>query len=167
MHTFIDTSRNKINFGKLLHDCLGVGLRGCASIDDEENNSSTRYIVNRRCIGKSSMITHCVVPPLSLALSITWESKTELKETIKDFISVIDNKINLADIFVVGSEEFRSTSYIFRGMVCYYGLHYISIFQDYCNGEPRFLLFDGNTFKEIIYNYSYSTILNYNLIIIL
>lgn len=35
-----------------------------------------------------------------------------------------------------------NTIYVFRGLICYYGHHYVSIFQEYSPGEPVFLLFD-------------------------
>lgn len=40
-------------------------------------------------------------------------------------------------------------SYVFRGLVCYYGLHYVSIFQGLEGGHDNFLLFDDHTIKPI------------------
>ena len=42
-------------------------------------------------------------------------------------------------------------SYLFRGMVCYYGLHYVSIFYsgEIIDNVYNFLLFDDHTIKDI------------------
>ena len=41
-------------------------------------------------------------------------------------------------------------SYVFRGFVGYYGLHYISVFQDRTNAEDgQFLLFDDTTVRSL------------------
>jgi hypothetical protein len=42
-----------------------------------------------------------------------------------------------------------SVKYLFRGMICYYGLHYVSIFQEYGSGRSNFLLFDDHTVRSI------------------
>ena len=43
----------------------------------------------------------------------------------------------------------HNPSYIFRGLVCYYGLHYVSIFQSMETENENFLLFDDQNIKVI------------------
>lgn len=43
----------------------------------------------------------------------------------------------------------NNPSYVFRGLVCYYGKHYVSIFQGIDGGHDNFLLFDDHTIKTI------------------
>lgn len=43
----------------------------------------------------------------------------------------------------------NNPSYVFRGLVCYYGKHYVSIFQGMDGGHDNFLLFDDHTIKPI------------------
>ena len=46
----------------------------------------------------------------------------------------------------------KGPSYVFRGLVCYYGLHYVSIFQEHHQDEDKpvqFLLFDDNNVRLI------------------
>jgi hypothetical protein len=40
-------------------------------------------------------------------------------------------------------------SYVFRGLVCYYGQHYVSIFQSREVGRYEYLLFDDHNIKTI------------------
>lgn len=40
-------------------------------------------------------------------------------------------------------------SYVFRGLICYYGKHYVSIFQSRKVGMYEYLLFDDQTIKVI------------------
>jgi hypothetical protein len=43
----------------------------------------------------------------------------------------------------------KGPTYVFRGLVCYYGKHYVSIFQEYRPGEAQFLLFDDSNIRVI------------------
>lgn len=58
-----------------------------------------------------------------------------------------DNKDD--DDYIINKKA--DPSYLFRGMVCYYGLHYISIFYsgDIIDNVHNFLLFDDHTIKDI------------------
>ena len=51
----------------------------------------------------------------------------------------------------LGHDE-KGPSYVFRGLVCYYGLHYVSIFQEHQQDEAKpvqFLLFDDHNVRLI------------------
>lgn len=52
-----------------------------------------------------------------------------------------------------GSSPHNSQIYVFRGIVCYYGKHYVSIFQRSkllgTSGEAQYLLFDDINVREI------------------
>jgi hypothetical protein len=58
-----------------------------------------------------------------------------------------DNKDD--DDYIINKKA--DPSYLFRGMVCYYGLHYVSIFYsgEIIDNVYNFLLFDDHTIKDI------------------
>jgi hypothetical protein len=65
----------------------------------------------------------------------------------------------LSDLFTVtnqfsgenkeGAKDSSGPTYVFRGFVCYYGLHYVSIFQEYSPGAAKFLLFDDQRIRPL------------------
>ena len=134
-----------ISFGQRLHHCLKSPRRTCPSAPSSTATPS--------CRGAAETKTWCLSPPSVLALCVSWESEWERAETIERFLHVMDGYIFLdevyrTDILPEGSAESqarlsckssstpvtpsgRSTKdriqYIFRGFVCYYGKHYVSI----------------------------------------
>lgn len=46
-------------------------------------------------------------------------------------------------------QDLANPAYVFRGLVCYYGMHYVSIFQSRNRGLYEYLLFDDQTIKNI------------------
>jgi len=91
-------------------------------------------------------------PPLALALSLGWTNDTETANTLSSFYSIIAYTICLRDLFNIQGlgEHEKGPTYVFRGLVCYYGLHYVSIFQEFNqnDGKPvQFLLFDDKNVR--------------------
>jgi hypothetical protein len=127
------------------------------------------------CSQKAHVKCYCLEPPLCLALSIVWSTDHESPDTVRSFIDIIATRIVLSDLFVghsslpfeslpytdrkspqsssissIVSARALSPTYAFRGLVCYYGLHYVSIFQEYLpSGKGRFLLFDDKNIRVI------------------
>lgn len=160
---------NHLSFGLLLRKCLGVTAMACPSEDDTPPPRPA-------CVKRADVRAFCLEPPLALALAITQADERESRQNLIAFYRLISNRIHLNEIFLVGrdgdSEELENhrevgnrgdrnaqsrdvskrQSYLFRGMVCYYGKHYISIFQESSNGGkgvPHFLLFDDQNIRAL------------------
>ena len=101
----------------------------------------------------------------------------ESAQTLTDFYNLIAYSIRLSDLFqkqqqqqqqqqhgevshLAGapsvnsgnsgnSESIGNPAYVFRGLVCYYGKHYVSIFQSRAPGHYQYLLFDDQSVKNI------------------
>eukprot|EP01038_Epipyxis_sp_PR26KG_P012103 gene12103-16196_t len=135
---------NSTDFGKLLQKCMSVAMRSCPSLDD----TKVRY----KCDGKAKVQFHSLETPLALALSVGWTNSTEEAETLRDFFSIVSYTVNYSDIFPkygTSQDNNSGPSYIFRGLVCYYGLHYVSIFQNSEPNEVSFLLFDDQRVRSL------------------
>jgi hypothetical protein len=142
----IDENIYDIEFAKLLKTCLRVQPKGCPSIDDYDKNSVKKninlnpsHITSRpTCLGKGEVTSFCLEPPLGLALSISWPNDHEVADNIQDFLALISYTLNLNDIFEFSKNQSGTktdeSTYVFRGLVCYYGRHYVSIFQEYSPG---------------------------------
>ena len=72
---------------------------------------------------------------------------TPIPTTTTTAATTTANRSNGGILTGSGSGRGGHRSYVFRGMVCYYGKHYVSIFQEYSPGEPRFLLFDDSRIR--------------------
>lgn len=153
-----------LSFGLLLRKCLSVTAMACPSEDDTPPP-------NPICTKRADVRTFCLEPPLALALAITQADERESRQNLIAFYRLISNRIHLNEIFLVGKEGeeqenrreegnrtaqsqdvSKRQSYVFRGMVCYYGKHYISIFQASSNGGkgvPHFLLFDDQNIRPL------------------
>jgi hypothetical protein len=130
---------------------MEVSIRSCPSSDYTKDTKAIP------CKGKGKVHFFSLEPPLALALSVGWGAATEEARTLRDFYSLISYQISLSDLFNTdsvssGSVEGCGPSYTFRGLVCYYGLHYVSIFQDLSverGEESRFLLFDDQKIRPL------------------
>lgn len=131
------------NFAHILHQCMvNVAPQSC---------------INERvaCKGKAMIQFYCLEPPLILALSFSWTSDREDPDTLSRFVSLIPLRIFLNDLFPRDdSPSNKGRCYAFHGMICYYGTHYISIFQgnscsDDNEDECVYLLFDDHRVRPI------------------
>lgn len=132
-----------------------------------------------KCNGQAQVKLYTLEPSLSLAISVGWTTPTESKETLSSFLSLMSYTINLSDLFDMhdspseksqkksnlssdyksnksvdigkeGTNKKYSPKYVFRGFVCYYGLHYVSIFQEHSlGGDVSFLLFDDTRIRRL------------------
>jgi hypothetical protein len=95
----------------------------------------------------------CLEAPLALAISPNWSCDYETPEKLSSFYKLISSSIQLKDLFRCTDSRSSSsnsgpTRYLFRGMVCYYGLHYVSIFHESENSS-NYLLFDDCTIRNL------------------
>lgn len=151
----IDNLRKSVMFGKLLRQCMtSLGDRSCPSVD---NSPSSRP--NPPCQGHGAIHFYSLDPPLALALSLSWDASRQSVDNLHMIYSLISDRLYLNDLFSdemastsssqlfdlppilslgCGNTEREDTShlpqrggpsYVFRGMVCFYGCHYVSIFQ--------------------------------------
>lgn len=157
-------------FGNLLQKSLmSVGTKSCPSLDD----ASVRRSGVLPCQGKASANLFCLEHPLALGMNIGWIDRTETAETLHYFYSMISHRLYLSDIFSepevldqsrnvppawrtpgstpTNNKEKKGPSYVFRGLVCYYGLHYVSIFEVLEDGDKdaTFYLFDDQRVVRI------------------
>lgn len=156
-------------FGRILRKCMtSVGVRSCPSHDDPTMSHCIP------CAGQASMSSFCLEPPLALALSFGWTDDHEEKENISSFMSIIPSTIYLDDLYSSGKTQeknrvlpslWRDTntqptqsivhtgpSYALQGLVCYYGLHYVSFFQADAmtqSAEEMYFLFDDHRVRPI------------------
>ncbi|OQR99160.1 inactive ubiquitin carboxyl-terminal hydrolase [Thraustotheca clavata] len=94
---------------------------------------------------------HCFVErwlmkfPIVFAISIVWPSTSIGGAELRAFAQVIPHRLDLSHVFQLGSDLPREEAmYLFRGMVCYYGKHYVSFFQSQSSDEQWYLFDDVN-----------------------
>jgi hypothetical protein len=165
-----DTAKS-LNFGRFLRKCMSSQQYGCPAVRDcgsEQQQVNQATASPPACPSGSARIRcYSLDTPMALAISLCWAVQRESPEVIADVLSVITYSIKVSDFFftyeavgTAGNGQKCDTDnqpqndsaqnqpvYIFRGMVCYYGKHYVSIFQEYSPGEPRFLLFDDSNIR--------------------
>jgi len=133
-------------FAYLIRRCSGVGQKECPSVNDDP---PPRYA----CKSKANVRVFCLEAPLALALAVGWTSTSESASVLRNFYRLVSRSIRLNQLFMPGGAAADNSDdgpeYLFRGMVCYYGLHYVSIFQEHGTVKARFLLFDDKTVRPI------------------
>ena len=136
----INTARQypQENFSKLMAVCLRSSHRlHCPNFE------------SNRCKSSPKLQAYLLDSPLVMAISIVWQSNQEDVSHLVTLMNTLSYRLFLSQIFSVTSNEVSPEVFFFRGMVCYYGLHYVSIFQDLSSGTPRFLLFDDARIRVI------------------
>ncbi|RYH12875.1 hypothetical protein EON65_37050 [archaeon] len=138
--------QKSIQFGKMLKKCMmSVGNRQCpdASSGTNTGDSNSQPCSARPvCQGVGNVFFFTLEPPLALALSLSWPSTSKQeKDNLTCLYDMISMRLYLNDIFSddihANAQQSESSSvasragpsYMFRGLVCYYGLHYVSIFH--------------------------------------
>jgi Ubiquitin carboxyl-terminal hydrolase len=91
--------------------------------------------------------TALIVNPPAVAISIIWPSFDAEYTVLSEFLSLMTIQLSTIDIFTTVNTP--RDMYIFKGMICYYGRHYIGIFQDFSQKIPHFLLFDDARVRPI------------------
>lgn len=87
--------------------------------------------------------TRCFHNPYALAVSVVWQADHEDTLVLQRLYALIDTQLLSSELFR-GDAARVGAVYAFRGMICYYGQHYVSIFSDdfFPHSDPRYLLFD-------------------------
>jgi hypothetical protein len=105
--------------------------------------------------------------PLVFVISLVWPSATPSKESLWQTLSTIRPLMSMDQMFRteqrvshalpassqslsgdtgLPSSKVLSESYFFRGMICFYGCHYVSFF--WCWPKMKWILFDDTKIKE-------------------
>jgi hypothetical protein len=78
-------------------------------------------------------------------VSIVWPSPNISGKELHAFSHIIPHQLDLRHVFSLGGEAAEvpehDSLYLFRGMVCYYGKHYVSFFQSQSK-QGHWYLFD-------------------------
>jgi hypothetical protein len=99
------------------------------------------------CKAKATIHTYCLDAPLAVAISVGWTQSTAERATLRDFYNILAPTIRLSSLFT--ATPGADPSYVFRGLVCYYGLHYVSIFQHIGANQDVYMLFDDARIRPI------------------
>ena len=169
--------QNKVSFGRLLRDAMGVQAKSCPSESDPPPRPDAP------CTSKANVKLFCLEAPLALAVAPTWHSSTESASMLSDFYGLVSRRIRLNDMFFVpnshsqeqgaldssvsvsgscsgsGSDSASSSSgsssvggggptYLLRGFVAYYGCHYVSIVNEH-EDVNNYLLCDDYCVRSI------------------
>ncbi|OQR85380.1 inactive ubiquitin carboxyl-terminal hydrolase [Achlya hypogyna] len=90
--------------------------------------------------------------PIVFAISIVWPSASVGGKELKAFAEVIPHHLDLGHVFQLGGAAAdmpaADKQYLFRGMVCYYGQHYVSFFRSQ-SADGAWLLFDDKTVRTV------------------
>lgn len=153
------------SFGSLLSGCFTSTASG-AALPCPSTIGTSECADKHVCRGRGVIRIYLLQAPLVLAFSFVWSSAREQAAILTEFLNLISFRISTLELFTSSMSESRSSRpnstsdssnpttsanssssvvndlYVFKGMVCYYGLHYVSIFQDYSTMDEKFLLFD-------------------------
>ncbi|KAL6053374.1 protein deubiquitination [Balamuthia mandrillaris] len=99
---------------------------------------------NEKCKRLSTVKRYLLHQPEVFTIGMVWETNKPSVEAIIETLCSIEQRIQLKDIF--DSAPSPDASYMLRGMVCYYGLHYLAFFFNV--EKHRWIVFDDATVKE-------------------
>lgn len=114
--------------------------------------------------GTMKMSRWILTLPMVFAVSIIWSSDQVNKAEVKDWMDLLSTqhkggdeaqtqRLDLGNIFRLDNSSGVSSEYAFRGMVCYYGRHYVGFFASRSmeDGEAkeRWFLFDDTRVKRV------------------
>lgn len=87
------------------------------------------------------------------AMSVLWATTSATKEQVHGLLSNIGDRVDLAKCFDAAGPAIKfkhggiRTTYRLRGLVCYYGRHYVALF--YSTAHKMWLLFDDSRVIEV------------------
>lgn len=166
-------SQRGLSFGSLLQHAFRNAATECPSRDlarpISTSNKETRKLSGPRvCTGKAHVSLACLEAPMVLAISLIWPSDSVAAALIQGFLDVMEGHVSLSEVFFSGLDNSRVANgsripsslphcsnvqemYIFRGFVCFYGKHYISIFQEWDHrvNQCEYLLFDDARIRRL------------------
>jgi len=136
--------QNERSLGRLLQQCRSLSSARCPTTTCCDTHSLSTESV---CPGDAVMKTFCLTPPMCFCLAVAWTSPHESPDTLRRFMQIVTPTMTLSEVFCADGPD-SSNIYQFRGFICYYGQHYVSIFKDtrsyeVVRGEaPQFVLLD-------------------------
>ncbi len=89
--------------------------------------------------------------PLVFTINIVWDTDVASTEVIRDFINKVDLKMYPHQLFDESKVE-QQCEYELKGMVCYYGKHYIAYFKE--RGGANWFVFDDTRVAPIGVHFS-------------
>lgn len=114
----------------------------------------------RACSGRAEVNLSCLEPPQVLAVSLAWPADSVPQTMIRQLLDVMEGHVWLSEVFSASPPDSslsvhmtRSDAerYIFKGFVCFYGQHYISIFQEWNPAANicQYMLFDDSRIRRL------------------
>lgn len=118
------------------------------------------------CKGQMQMSRWILTLPMVFAISIIWSSDQVNKAEVRDWMNLLSTQnkastdsdsqkqtLDLSHIFRLDNTSGVSSEYSFRGMVCYYGRHYVGFFASRSledgKAQERWFLFDDTRVKRV------------------
>mmetsp|Transcript_17164 Transcript_17164/g.28704 ORF Transcript_17164/g.28704 Transcript_17164/m.28704 type:complete len:455 (+) Transcript_17164:177-1541(+) len=112
------------------------------------------------CSGRAEVNLSCLEAPQVLAVSLAWPGDSVPQSTIRQLLQVMEGHVWLSEVFSATPPDascsvYQSRSdaerYIFKGFVCFYGMHYISIFQEWNPAANicQYMLFDDSHIRRL------------------
>lgn len=120
----------KFSFDKLLH----------------YSSNDLRPCPNEKC-KQICFIEHYLIslPPV-FTVSIVWDSAEPVLAEIKTSLEMLSKEIDLSYVFSLPNKP-PCCTYRLKGMICYYGKHYVAIFNNFDTSE--WYMFDDSNVKLI------------------
>ncbi|KAF0684515.1 Aste57867_23514 [Aphanomyces stellatus] len=132
------TSNAKHTFESVLKKLLNEGPR--KSCPESESD--------HQCTGRCQVERWLMKFPIVFAVSIVWPANQIGGKELKAFANIIPHELDLGLIFRLGGDAAglaaAESIYLFRGMVCYYGQHYVSFFKSQSTPHRWYLFDDVN-----------------------
>lgn len=153
--------------GRTLEEVMCLEAQGLSDADDASGITSLYKCEN--CNRSGMVLSRWMLTlPMVFAISIIWSSDRVQKDEIRVWMELLSNQrrpreedanqqtLDMSNIFRLGEDEDRpavSSQYGFRGLVCYYGRHYVGFFasrsiEDGVEQE-RWFLFDDTRVKRV------------------
>ena len=98
------------------------------------------------CKAQCPIVHYLTGAPEVFTVSIVWDSEESTIYDINTVLKIISMNIDLSNIFVVENKSI-TTNYRLRGMICYYGKHYIAFF--YNHTLKQWYVFDDTNVKAV------------------
>lgn len=105
---------------------------------------------NGSCKGRAFADRWILQMPIVFGISLVWATNETTRDQLQHILYLISNqdgqRLDLTKMFSTGDETCKPL-YCFRGMVCYYGKHYVSFF--YSMQTCKWFLFDDQTVRNV------------------
>lgn len=135
-------SANEFDLSKVMQRIASLApSRACPDTSDERS---------KPCSGRTFIERWILKLPMVFGVSLVWESDSTTPTQLKCILRIVaQQRLDLRSMFQFGGEAAQSSNicYVFKGMVCFYGRHYVSFF--YSSRSQQWYLFDDSKVKAI------------------